>query len=142
LQEIGSLTAQKPHTSRRNNLASYLFFMVISGSGTLEYDGISYDLTVGDCVFIDCKKPYFHRSSEDLWTLKWVHFYGPNMAGIYEKYTERGENNYTCYCCVGNSDSSFIYDRSFCKENFKLVAIFGLQNPFLCGDLRHSLQCF
>jgi len=90
LQEIGSLTAQKPHTSRRNNLASYLFFMVISGSGTLEYDGISYDLTVGDCVFIDCKKPYFHRSSEDLWTLKWVHFYGPNMAGIYEKYTERG----------------------------------------------------
>lgn len=90
LQEIGSLKAQKPHVSRRDNLASYLFFMVLSGSGTLEYDGITYELKGGDCVFIDCKKPYFHRSSEDLWSLEWVHFYGPNMSGIYDKYTERG----------------------------------------------------
>jgi len=90
LQEIGSLKAQKPHVSRRDNLASYLFFLVMSGSGTLEYDGNSYTLTAGDCVFLDCKKSYSHRSSEDLWTLKWVHFYGPNMNGIFEKYTERG----------------------------------------------------
>ena len=56
LQEIGSLKAQKPHVSRRDNLASYLFFMVLSGSGTLEYDGVTYELKGGDCVFIDCKK--------------------------------------------------------------------------------------
>ena len=34
LQEIGSLQAQKPHTSRRENLSSYLFFLVLSGYGT------------------------------------------------------------------------------------------------------------
>ncbi len=90
LQEIGNLQAQQPHTSQRENLASYLFFIVLKGSGTLEYDKNTYNLTAGDCVFLDCRKSYFHRSSEDLWTLKWIHFYGPNMNSIYEKYVERG----------------------------------------------------
>lgn len=90
LQEIGELKAQKPHTSRRENLASYLFFIVDSGSGHLEYNGRVFPLKEGDCVFIDCKKQYSHHSSEDLWSLKWAHFYGPNMGSIYEKYVERG----------------------------------------------------
>lgn len=90
LQEIGELHAKQPHTSRRENLTSYLFFLVLSGSGTLEYDGSLYTLSKGDCVFLDCRKTYFHRSSENLWSLKWIHFYGSNMNGIYNKYTERG----------------------------------------------------
>jgi len=90
LQEIGSLQAQKPHTNKRENLSSYLFFVVLFGSGTLEYNGSTHALQAGDCVFLDCKKPYSHRTSEDLWQLQWVHFYGPTMSNIYEKYTERG----------------------------------------------------
>lgn len=90
LQEVGTLSAKKPHTSSRSNLASYLFFLVIKGSGTLCYEGVTMQMKAGDCGFIDCRKPYSHQSSDDLWTLKWVHFYGPNMTGIYEKYEERG----------------------------------------------------
>ncbi|MEA5003659.1 MAG: AraC family transcriptional regulator [Christensenella sp.] len=90
LQETGELQAQQPHSSKRKGLFSYLFFVVLHGSGTLKYDGSVYSLTVGDCVFIDCRKPYAHCSSNDLWTLKWAHFYGPNMNAIYEKYMERG----------------------------------------------------
>ncbi|MDO4292746.1 MAG: helix-turn-helix domain-containing protein [Eubacteriales bacterium] len=90
LQETGSLRALKPHTSRRENLSSYLCFIILEGSGTLEYNRESFALSAGDCVFLDCRKPYQHRCSEQLWRLKWAHFYGPNMAGIYEKYAERG----------------------------------------------------
>lgn len=90
LQEIGQSEARKPHTSSRENLLSYLFFMVLEGSGTLTYNGHEYALSKGDCVFLDCRKPYAHRSSEHLWTLKWVHFYGPGMHNIYEKYLQRG----------------------------------------------------
>lgn len=90
LQEIGQSEAQKPHTSSRENLLSYLFFMVLEGSGTLTYNGQEYSLSKGDCVFLDCRNPYAHRSSENLWTLKWVHFYGPSMHNIYEKYLQRG----------------------------------------------------
>ena len=37
LQEIGESQARQPHISARKNLASYLFFIVTQGSGTLEY---------------------------------------------------------------------------------------------------------
>lgn len=90
LQEVGELQAQKPHTSRRKNLSSYLFFMVLSGEGVLEYDGRDFLLKQGDCVFVDCHKAYAHRCFDRLWKLKWVHFYGPNMGGIYGKYVARG----------------------------------------------------
>ena len=90
LQEIGALTAQEPHRSQRSGLSSYLFFLVDKGSGTLWYEDTPYTLTVGDCVFLDCHNPYYHESSADLWSLRWVHFDGPSMRGIYEKYRERG----------------------------------------------------
>lgn len=90
LQEVGSLQAQRPHTSRRQNLPSYLFFMVLEGEGILEYEGETRSLGSGDCVFVDCHKVYAHSCGESLWRLKWVHFYGPNMGGIYGKYVERG----------------------------------------------------
>ncbi len=90
LQEVGELRAAKPHTSNRENLVSYLCFVVLEGSGALEYEGRTHSLVEGDCVFLDCRKGYSHRSSEDLWHLRWAHFYGPNMAGIYGKYVERG----------------------------------------------------
>lgn len=90
LQEIGTLQATKPHTSGRENLSSYLFFVVLSGSGNLTYDDTNYELKQGDCVFINCRKPYSHATSNDLWKLSWVHFDGPTADNIYMKYLERG----------------------------------------------------
>ncbi len=90
LQEIGKLRATNLHTSMRKHLSSYLFFLVKKGSGTLQYDGKEYALHPGDCVFINCHKQYSHSTSADFWTLKWVHFYGPNLNSIYEKYSQRG----------------------------------------------------
>lgn len=90
LQEIGSLEALRPHTSQRDGLSSFLFFLVLSGRGTLDYGHRTFPLSPGDCVFLDCRKPYAHRSSEDLWQLKWAHFYGPNLNSIYDKYMQRG----------------------------------------------------
>lgn len=91
LQEIGESKALKPHTSQRKSLLSYLFFVVLEGTGTVGCDGTEYHLKQGDCVFLDCRKPYFQRAdAEHLWRLKWVHFYGPNMNGIYDKYLQRG----------------------------------------------------
>ena len=90
LQEIGSLQATSPHTNRRKNLDSYLFFLVESGSGILEYQQATWQLSAGDCIFIDCQFPYAHSTSEHLWQLRWVHFNGSNMGSIYQKYVERG----------------------------------------------------
>lgn len=91
LQEIGTLKALHEHSSARKDMDSYLFFMVLSGSGELIYGKRAYKLQAGDCVFIDCKEDYVHRTAnEDLWSLSWCHFYGPNMQAVYSKYKERG----------------------------------------------------
>ena len=112
LQEVGSLTAIKPHTSKREKLQSYLCFMVEDGEGELVYEGKKCELKAGDVVFIDCRKAYSHstgnisstgnahsvdnnhsteeKDGEKLWSLRWCHFYGPSMPAIYAKYCERG----------------------------------------------------
>lgn len=94
LQEVGSLTAIKPHTSKREKLQSYLCFMVEDGGGELVYEGKKYELRSGDVVFIDCRKAYSHSTglnpNTELWSLRWCHFYGPSMPAIYAKYCERG----------------------------------------------------
>lgn len=91
LQEAGELQATKPHTNKREGLSSFLCFIVINGSGTLVYDGVTYTLKRGDCAFIDCMHPYAHAPSPtDLWSLQWIHFFGSTMPYIYTKYTDRG----------------------------------------------------
>lgn len=90
LQEVGESQSLKSHTARRKDLASYLFFIVKNGRGTVSYGNVEYEVKAGDCVFINCMNQYTHTSSADLWTLKWVHFNGNNMDAIYEKYKERG----------------------------------------------------
>lgn len=62
LQEVGSLQAIHPHTSTRTNLTSFLCFVVLSGNGALTYEGTTYELSAGDCVFIDCRKAYSHST--------------------------------------------------------------------------------
>ena len=91
LQEIGELKALHQHQSSRSNLQSFLFFTVVNGSGVLNYEGQEYKLKQSDCVFIDCEKSYTHQTDEnDLWTLRWIHFYGQTLPSIYQKYCERG----------------------------------------------------
>lgn len=91
VQETGSLQSIEPHVSRRDNLASLLFFVVMSGSGTLTCHGRKYLIKTGDCIFINCLEEYSHESSkEDPWELSWVHFYGKDASEIYGHYLEQG----------------------------------------------------
>ncbi len=93
LQETGKLTALQGHTSKRSDLKSYLCFVVLKGSGKLVYEQDTYELKMGDCVWVDCQRDYSHSTNgKDLWSLQWVHFYGEMMPQIYEKYRERGGN--------------------------------------------------
>ena len=90
LQEVGSLQAVHPHVSQREDLVSFLCFIVLSGEGELSYEEQTYQLSEGDCVFIDCRKAYSHSTSDNLWSLQWCHFYAPSLPAVYAKYKERG----------------------------------------------------
>ncbi|MBQ7067294.1 MAG: AraC family transcriptional regulator [Lachnospiraceae bacterium] len=91
VQETGSLQSIEPHMSKRENLASFLFFVVVKGSGSLIYKKQTYPIHTGDCIFIDCLEEYAHISSkEDPWELSWVHFHGKDANVFYKNYIEQG----------------------------------------------------
>lgn len=86
LQEAGYLKSLKSHISKRENLNSYLFLIVLSGRGKLTYQNQEYHLFPKNCLLIDCNHPYSHQSSEEEpWELMWIHFNG-NMVSPYLTY--------------------------------------------------------
>ena len=101
IQEAGYLKSLQPHLSKRSGLQSYLFMIVLSGSGTVSYSVSSSNDTIhllpvsanaGDCFFLDCSKEYTHISSEnDPWELLWIHFYGVQADGYYQYFANRSD---------------------------------------------------
>lgn len=90
VQEVGTLHSVEPHISKRQNLNSFLFIVVISGSGTITFDSERFFVDAGTCIWIDCSHSYSHESSfEDPWTLMWVHFYGTSAPTFYKTYREQ-----------------------------------------------------
>ncbi len=95
VQEVGSLQSLSPHVSRRDNLESFLFFVVTKGKGKLTYHGQTFFLSGGDCVFLDCLEEYSHESSKDEpWELSWVHFHGKQAPMFYKHFLELGGSFY------------------------------------------------
>lgn len=90
IQEVGKLKSLKPHVSKRSELESYLFFIVLKGAGSVAINDTKYNVSVGDCVLINCMDAYEHISSEDNpWELAWVHFNGVNAEAYYEMFTKK-----------------------------------------------------
>lgn len=93
VQEAGELTSLKPHSCVRENLKSYLFFIVKDGKGSVTTGGKVYEVEKGSCIFLDCMKHYEHLSSADQpWTIAWVHFHGSMAEAYYPLYLEANEN--------------------------------------------------
>lgn len=94
VQEIGTLQSLEPHISKRQNLNSFLFLVVLDGEGTLNYSGTRHRISAGDCALINCARPYSHESSATHpWSLKWVHFNGLEASYYYDYFISR-ENSY------------------------------------------------
>lgn len=93
IQEAGYLKSLKPHLSCRSGLKSYLFLLVLSGSGEVtccEPAAKTVHASAGDCFFLDCMNEYTHISSEnDPWELLWLHFYGPQTGAYYTLFREQ-----------------------------------------------------
>jgi AraC-like DNA-binding protein len=87
IQEAGYLKSIKSHISQREKLNSYLFLVVMSGSGRFRYKETNYELHNGNCLFINCNHHYSHQSSEqDPWELMWIHFNGKQITPFLEYY--------------------------------------------------------
>ena len=93
VQEAGILESLMPHICRREHLDSYLIFEVLEGKGTIVYEGITYEIRKGECIWIDCDPAFEHISSEkEPWKLSWIHFNGNCAREFYRLFRERNSS--------------------------------------------------
>lgn len=94
VQEVGFLESLKPHRCIRENLDSYLFFVVLEGEGTLTTGGKDHQISAGSCVLLDCMEHYEHISdAENAWKLAWVHFNGHAARGYFELFMKNNSES-------------------------------------------------
>lgn len=93
IQEVGKLKSLQPHVSSRSELDSFLFFIVLKGSGSVKISDKEYHVKEGDGVFIDCMEAYEHISdAKNPWELAWVHFNGINVRAYFELFLQKNGN--------------------------------------------------
>ena len=92
VQEVGVLKSLKPHVCARENIESFLFFMVLEGEGRVFSEGKNYTVKKGDGVFLDCRNYYEHQSSEENpWEIKWIHFDGLEVKRCFDELVSKKE---------------------------------------------------
>lgn len=93
IQETGYLKSENSHSNTRKNLNSFLFFIVLSGEGVLQYNSNVYSLHQYDCVFIDCHDEYSHGNNTNKpWELLWIHFNGHHARQFYNYFKQVSSN--------------------------------------------------
>lgn len=91
LQEVGHFKTRPPYFTERENLNSFLLVYTLSGKGALNYCGQTYEISAGQCFWINCMEHHFYQNSDnELWDFLWLHFNGTNALGYYEEFSKNG----------------------------------------------------
>lgn len=90
-QEAGYFKTEYPYFTEREHLDSFLIVYTISGNGILEYEGTTYHLSKGWCIYIHCDRHHLYATpaGED-WEFLWVHFNGNGALGYYNQFEANG----------------------------------------------------
>lgn len=138
VQEIGRLQSIQPHRCIREKLESYLIFLVISGSGIIQIEGVERPLVMGDCVFVDCRQHYEHQSSEnDPWELMWVHCNGQHMESFHDFFKQKNDEKE--YITVENAEriKGYFEELLLIQKDQRILAEF--QSSILIEQIVESL---
>lgn len=93
IQETGCLKTEEAASTQRQNLDSFLFVAVVSGRGQLTIGNETFNVTKGECFFIDCHISHYYKSSKaEPWELLWVHFNGSTSEQYYEYFLSQSKN--------------------------------------------------
>jgi len=93
IQETGFAKKEDAAAIQRQDLESFLVAAVVSGKGELSVGGESFQLVKGDCFFIDCRTPFFYKSSDrEPWELLWIHFNGATSQQYYDYFISQSKN--------------------------------------------------
>ena len=95
VQELGDFYCGAKYFTMRENLASYLIKLTVSGEGALEYENETYHIKPGRLFWVDCRKyqRYYTAPEVSHWHIIWVHLYGPTAQAYYEAFLEQNNGS-------------------------------------------------
>jgi AraC-like DNA-binding protein len=83
----GNFACDLHYKVKRNSYDSFLFLLVVKGSGYLVKDGKRVPLKQGSLTLVDCYKP--HEYGTDMgWKILWCHFNSEQAAEWYQRIEE------------------------------------------------------
>ncbi|WP_223857592.1 AraC family transcriptional regulator [Sphingobacterium micropteri] len=75
--------------SRKRGCNQYIMLYCTNGTGTVTIHDKTYTISPNHYIILPRDTPHhYHSSSEDPWTIYWVHFTGKHAAALYERYAE------------------------------------------------------
>ena len=93
IHEAGCIMPEDAFTTQLRAGDSFMIAAVASGSGELSVNGNNLSLSEGDCFFIDCRTPYYCKTSDaDPWSIMWIHFNGATSRQYYEHFISHSGN--------------------------------------------------
>lgn len=82
IQEIGNFSTLPDYSAEREGLDSQLIVLTLSGTGSLEYEGNTYETEEGTFFWIDCETRHRYKNVRN-WHFLWIHFNGSGSKGLY-----------------------------------------------------------
>ncbi len=85
VQEIGRFRAGSTYLTERANLDSYLLVLTLAGSGCLQYQGQTHQISENELFWIDCRNyQCYYTVGTEPWEFLWVHFDGAASKHYYD----------------------------------------------------------
>lgn len=93
VKEIGVFSCKSNNCIIHEPKSSFLFLIVLRGSGVLNYKDKIYNLKAGCVVWLDCKCGYSYTSSDDLPLLiSWIYCDSISMGGLFSFFCKKQED--------------------------------------------------
>lgn len=77
--------------TERENFDSFLLSYTYGGKGKLSYNNKVYELSPGDCFFIDCRKHHKYEVVGNAWDTGILHIQGQKLKDFYAMFASIGE---------------------------------------------------
>lgn len=109
---------------RPNGCEEYILIYCIDGEGQVEVDNSIYDLSPNSFFFIPPHQAHHYRSStENPWSIYWVHFKGRVADGLFQKFIARKGLHTGTIAFSENHVENFMKAIDLCNDRFSLDQI-------------------
>ncbi len=96
ITHAGFFTPHYCPTHEKQSENYYMFMIIMDGKGIIKYKDKIYNVSKGQCVYIDCRFPHYYLPDlKDPWGVIWINFIGPSADMYFNLFLQQKNNLFT-----------------------------------------------